>query len=317
VSEDPQDRVPADSVATLAVLAAAAVGVQVGAATVASRFVIAETAPASLALMRYAIGFLCLFPVVVVKRPKAFASADLLPIIGLGIIQFGMLIALLNLALTYIPAGRAALILATMPLQTMLMASVLGRESLTAAKTAGVLLSFVGVALALCDGVLNGGGAGQVAKTWLGDAAVLGAALCGAICSVLYRPYLQRYEALSVSALAMFASVVFLCFPAAREGFFNHWPQLTARGWAAVAFVGLSSGVGYYLWLWALAHTTPTRASVCLALSPVTATALGFWLLSEPVTLMFGTGVLLVGIGLKCALVQPPHQRQTGSQASG
>jgi drug/metabolite transporter (DMT)-like permease len=315
---DPQSRVPAKTVTTLAVLAAAAVGVQVGAATVASRYVIAETAPASLALMRYAIGFLCLLPIVLIKRPKAFASADLLPIIGLGIVQFGMLIALLNLALTFIPAGRAALILATMPLQTMLMAAVFGRESLTAAKTVGVLLSFVGVAIALSDGALSSAG-GEAAKTWPGDMAMLGAALCGAICSVLYRPYLQRYEALSVSALAMFASVVFLCIPAAGEGFFSHWPTLTNRGWAAVAFVGLSSGVGYYLWLWALAHTTPTRASVCLALSPVTATALGFWLLAEPVTLMFGTGVLLVAIGLTCALVdvRPGRTAAAGPEASG
>jgi GNAT superfamily N-acetyltransferase len=45
-----------------ALVAAAATGVQVGAAIVASRFVVGEVPPLTLALMRYAIGFLCLAP---------------------------------------------------------------------------------------------------------------------------------------------------------------------------------------------------------------------------------------------------------------
>ena len=45
-----------------ALLAAAATGVQVGAAIVASRFVVSEVPPLTLALLRYAIGFLCLAP---------------------------------------------------------------------------------------------------------------------------------------------------------------------------------------------------------------------------------------------------------------
>ena len=46
----------------LALLAAAATGVQVGAAMVASRFVVAEVPPLTLALLRYGIGFFCLLP---------------------------------------------------------------------------------------------------------------------------------------------------------------------------------------------------------------------------------------------------------------
>jgi len=48
----------------LAPLAAAATGVQVGAAIVASRFVVADVPPLTLALalLRYAIGFACLLP---------------------------------------------------------------------------------------------------------------------------------------------------------------------------------------------------------------------------------------------------------------
>jgi drug/metabolite transporter (DMT)-like permease len=46
----------------LALLAAAATGVQVGAVIVASRMVVAVVPPLTLAMLRYAIGLLCLIP---------------------------------------------------------------------------------------------------------------------------------------------------------------------------------------------------------------------------------------------------------------
>ena len=51
----------------LPALAAAATGVQVGAAIVATRFVIDQTTPVSLAMLRYAIGFICLAPAVLLS----------------------------------------------------------------------------------------------------------------------------------------------------------------------------------------------------------------------------------------------------------
>ena len=53
---------------TLALAAAAVTGVQVGAALVASRFVIHDIGPASLAFLRYAIAVLCLAPFVIAGR---------------------------------------------------------------------------------------------------------------------------------------------------------------------------------------------------------------------------------------------------------
>jgi drug/metabolite transporter (DMT)-like permease len=223
-----------------------------------------------------------------------FALRDLFPIMGLGIVQFGILIALLNFGLRYIPSGRAALLFSTFPLMTMLIAASLGRERLTGMKSAGVVLTLVGVGATLGESLV----AKASSEEWIGAAAVLSASLCGAVCSVLYRPYLVRYPTLPVGALAMFASVVFLAFLAGAEGFFATWPRLNGSGWGAVVFIGLSSGVGYVLWLWALKQTTPTRVTVFLALSPVTAAVFGVWLLGEPMT----PGMLVGTAGVACGL---------------
>lgn len=295
----------------LPVGAATVNGVLVGATIVATRFVIDQSNPASLALLRYFIGFCCLLPLVLLSTRARFERRDLLPIALLGITQFGVVVTLLNYALQFIPSARAALLFATFPLMTMVLASILGSERLTPVKSTGVLLTVVGVGLALGEKALQ---PGNSANGWMGELAVLGSAFSGALCSVLYRPYLKKYPTLSVSAFAMLASVFALAVVAAREGFFQAVPHFTAGGWLAIFFIGISSAVGYYLWLWALNHTTPTRVTVFLALSPITAAVLGILLLAESISTIFLLGLVCVAAGLVLAL--GPFEHPFGEKAS-
>jgi drug/metabolite transporter (DMT)-like permease len=278
-----------------AAVAAAIAAILVGTGMVATRFVIEQTDPVSLALLRYLVGSLCLLPPVLVSGWARFERRDVLPIALLGIGQFGILIVLLNFGLQYIGSGLGALIFATLPLMTMMLAAALRYEALTPLKSAGVALTVVGVAFAL------GGKLGLPAAApgnWIGEIAVFASALTGAVCAVLYRPYLRRYPALQVSAFAMLASVAFLAALAAWQGLFGAVPRFTPGGWLAVLFIGVSSGIGYYLWLWALKHATPTKVTVFMALSPVTATALGALLLSERLSAPFLLGLGCVALGL-------------------
>lgn len=276
---------------TLAALAAAATGVQVGAAIVATRYVAADISPASLAFLRYAIGVACLVPAVAMASRVRFARADILPIAALGVGQFGILIALLNHGLRSVPAGRGALIFASFPLITLIVAALLGHEHVTVRKISGILATMTGVALALGDKIL---GAGSLA----GELTILASAAVGAVCSVLYRPYLRRYPTLPVSAFAMAAAAVALFPPAALDDLFVAPAHLTLSAWAAIVFIGLSSGTFYVVWLWALKTIPASRVTVFLALSPVTAMVLGVALLGEPVTVQAVVGVACVAAGL-------------------
>jgi len=294
----------------LALLAAAATGVQVGAAIVASRFAVAEVPPLTLAMLRYAIGFACLLPF----AWRALRSANREPIqpagpsawhdyfamAALGIGQFGILIALLNFGLQRIGAAPAALIFSLFPLLTLLLAAALGRERVTLSLLAGVLATIAGVALALAPKLAAPQGSG-----WWGELAVVAAACTGASCSVLYRPYLQRYPTIPVSAFAMLASVFFLGVLSLGE----HWPSriegFSAKAWGAVVFIGVSSGIGYFWWLYALKHESPTRVTVFLALSPVTAAVLGSAWLGEPLQANALAALVLIALGLGAATRTP------------
>ncbi len=224
-------------------------------------------------------------------RRVRFARADILPIAALGIGQFGILIALLNYGLRSVPAGRGALIFASFPLITLVVAALLGHEHVTVRKISGILLTMSGVALALGDKIL---GAGSLA----GELTILASAAVGAVCSVLYRPYLRRYPTLPISAFAMAAAAVALFPFAALDDLFVAPAQLSALGWAAIVFIGLSSGTFYVVWLWALKTIPASRVTVFLALSPLTAIVLGVVLLGEPVTAEMAAGSAFVAAGL-------------------
>jgi drug/metabolite transporter (DMT)-like permease len=272
----------------------------VGAAIAVSRLALAEVPPLSLAMLRYAVGFICLAPFAWPMRRAALTAPHLhsgardfagMALLGIG--QFGVLIALLNFGLQRVGAGQAALIFSLFPLITLVLSTLLGRERVTATLLAGVLISIAGVAVSLAPKLGAHGNA-----SWWGELAVLTAAAIGAACSVLYRPYLRRYPTLPVSAFAMLASVVFLALAAWPE----QWPQrlgtFSATAWTATLFIGVSSGIGYFWWLYALKNESPTRVTVFLALNPPTAALLGWAMLGEPVHQSVIAGLLLVAMGL-------------------
>jgi drug/metabolite transporter (DMT)-like permease len=285
-------------------VAAAIVGVQTGAAIVATRAVVHELGPASLACLRYAIGALCLLPFLRRRALwRTLAPRDLAAVALLGVLQFGVNTALLNVGLQTLPAGLGALLYTTFPLLTLVLAALLGRERFSLRALVGVLLSIAGVAVALRAPV-----AGAAAQAG-GATMVLLAAGCGALCAVLYRPYVQRYAPLLVGAIAMGASVLALALPAWAEGVAPAAAALSLRSWGAVIFSGLSSGIGYTLWLWALAHSAPTRVTAFLALSPITALLLGAAWLGEPLAWSAAAGTVCVVLGLIVTATGPARGR--------
>lgn len=280
--------------------AAAATGVQVGAAMVATRYAIDAAGPASLGFLRYLIGLACLVPVVLLRPRRAIAPLDLVPIGLLGIGQFALLIVLLNYALLHIPAALASLLFSTFPLMTMLLSASLGRERLTRGKIGGSLLTFAGVAVALLGAAFTTLPA--QGSPWLGVLAALGAAACGAVCSISYAPYVARYSSLQVTTFAMLAAVLALMVLAALEGLFSEWPAFTGSETAAIVFIGVSSGAGFFLWVYALGNADPTVVTMFLALGPITAAIGGMMLLGEPVPRAAVAGLGCVVVGLWWAL---------------
>jgi len=279
----------------LPIIAALFTGIQVGAALVASKYVIDQTTPAALAMLRYAIGFLCLLPVVLSLSRLNFTFRDLLPISLLGALQFGVLIALLNYALQYLPSAQVALIFSTFPLQTLILAFLFGKESFSWTKCIAVLLTITGIAVTLGEELYF---SRNIPIHWPSVLAATASAFIGALCSIFYRPYLEKYPTQNVGALAMLASVFILFIYSGLEGSLVELSAITTTGWLVILFIGISSGIGYFSWLWALKYLPPTKVTIFLSLSPITSAFLGALILAEPLTASLTSGIVLVSAGL-------------------
>ncbi|MEW9678544.1 EamA family transporter [Pseudomonas sp. TE50-2] len=164
-------------------------------------------------------------------------------------------------------------------------------------KLAGVLLAVSGVGLLLGmpkTGLESSSGV-------LGFGALITATVIGAVTSVMYSPYLARYSALHTSGLAMVAAVMFLilyCLLTSQPLL----PSASAVQWANVCFIGLSSGLGYFCWLWALARLEPSRVVAFQALGPITAAGIEIVLGSRMLTLELIISLVMVITGLSLAM---------------
>ena len=153
--------------APLPALAAATTGVLVGAALVATRSIATVVPPGSLALLRYSIGCLCLLPAFALRRSTRLPLLEALKIAGLGILQFAVVVGLLNLSLRSIPSARAALLFSLCPILTLVLESCLRRRIPSASSAVGAVLALGGVAIAFGWEAVQGPGG----MSWAGEGA--------------------------------------------------------------------------------------------------------------------------------------------------
>ena len=290
----------------LGVAAAAASSVLGGASVVATRFVIGDTDPLVLALLRYGIGAACLVPIALLIGGRRVARADLPAVALPGALFFALFPTLFNAALAHTTAARGALALSTLPLLTLVVAAALGVEAVTRDKLAGVALAVLGVAVALS------GELAAVEGAWRGDLIMVGTALCGAVYNVLARPYLARYPVLTFTACAMLWGTAALAVTAGAAGALAAAPSFTPAGWLAVGFLGVfGAALTFMLWSLGLAYATPTLVAITVTLNPVVATVLGVSLLGEPVAARLLLGLAAVAGGIALAN-RPRRRRQQG-----
>ncbi len=290
----------------LAAVVSSALGGTAGAIT---RYVIGATDPVTLAAFRFGIAFVLILPVALALRSKFPKGKDWIAVAALGILFFGIFFFIYNIAMSLTTAARGSLALSTLPLTTMLVAFLLRLEALTLRKTLGVLIAMSGVAAALWAGL-----AGAPAGAWRGDLIMMGGTLIMAFYSVWSRPLMARSSILGFLAAGMgfgaAASVLLAWF---SGGFNNVLQTFGSAQWTAVIVLGVFGGAAaFYLWVFALERTTPTRVTNTMTVNPVAASLLAAVLVSEPLGLNLLLGIAAVGAGIWLASTERPERRISG-----
>ncbi len=277
----------------LANLLAAFSALGAGVAIVATRFIIDETDPATLAFLRFGIGAICLLPFLIAGfRRQSIPPADWLPIVLLGVLFFGVFSWLLNASLQYTTAAHGAVGLATMPILTLLLASMFGRETMTRIKLLSVFLAFVGVTVAVSDSLFTApAGPNQL----LGDGLMLLAAFTAAVYSIFAKPYIARYGAIFFTALAMVIGVASLAVVVGYTGGLSAWPQFSPLTWGVIIFLGVVGGaIQFASFIWALRWISASRAGIALTLTPISAFLVAWPVLGEAITIQAVIGLILI-----------------------
>lgn len=221
---------------------------------------------------------------------------DIVPIALLGIVGFGCYQIIWPVALQTIPAGDSALLIATTPVITALLAVATGADAPSPVKLLGALVSFLGVAVVIAAGQgLNLG------VSLVGDLLTLVAALCWALYTVFGAGILRRHSPLMATTWAIVAGTLFMAPVGIAQ---LATVDLSVVGPAvvlAVVYAGtLAAGFSNVIVFHGLKLLGPTRVSAFQFLVPALAVVLAAIFLGEPIRLVqvLGGIVILAGVAL-------------------
>jgi drug/metabolite transporter (DMT)-like permease len=280
-----------DQTGVFAAVVSSAIGGIAGGAT---RFVVHATDPVTLGVFRFGTGFLILLPIALYMKSRWPKGRDWIAVAALGILFFFAFSVLFNLAYTYTTAARGALTLSTMPLMTMLVGAVLGIETLTVRRTAGVLIAMTGVLFALAFGLSN-----APAGAWRGELVMFAATFCMSLYNVWSRPFIARSDPLAFLTAGMGAAAFCLLVWALAIHGFDAAAQFGRPQWIAIAYLGVVGSAGaFILWVFALSRTSPTKTAVTITVNPVFASIVGAVAIGEGIGLNLIVGLAAVASGI-------------------
>jgi drug/metabolite transporter (DMT)-like permease len=273
------------------------------------RYVVASTTV--LLLLRWRTGSISL--------PRS----DFLRICILGVVGFGCYQILWSTGIQTISAGDSALLIATTPVFTAVLAAMTGADSLSPLRLAGALLSFVGVAV-----VIESGPGFDLTASLIGDLLTLSAAMCWAIYTAFGANVLRRHSPLKTTTWAVVAGTVFLApfglFQLGTVGIAGGMEAAVATGALVAAVLAilysgtLAAGVANVVIFHGIKLVGPTRITALQSLVPAMAVVLAAIFLGEPIRLgqIVGGVIILAGVAILRRGTLPGMGRLRASRAS-
>lgn len=283
-----------------------------GMSFVAIRVVMAENeAPATLGFLRYGLAVVILLPLLFWSRRFPSDLKTLAAIIGLGALQFGLFHLFVNTALESIPASRGAVIFSLIPVMTMIIASLAGREMLSKLNLFAAFLSVVGVSLAIGEKAFEN--SGEV-YSWWGELLFFLAVCCGAIYNSFSSQILKSSSLVQTTIIGMSAGVICILPIAFMEDLPTVVLAFSPTDWLWILYLaGPAAALSLFLFNWGLQKLSPARAAIYVPLAPVAAAAFSAQLLGEQLSSFFLIGLALaisgpLLLGLKSKIQSSPRR---------
>lgn len=267
---------------------------------VAIRLGYAELAPFWGAAVRFLAAALVLLAVVAVMRLALPRGRALTGVVIYGVLNFGLSYMFAYWALTEVTAGTAMVILAIVPLLTLILAVVQRVETFHIKGLVGALVAVIGVAIVFRESI-------GAASPWA-LLALLGGALSMSEVGIVIKKY-PRVHPVVENALAMAIGGGLLL--ALSLIFSEPWvvPSKPATQLSLLYLIVFGSIAVFVLYLVVLGRWTASGASYVMLIMPLLTIVLGVVILGESVSLSFLAGGALVLAGVYIGAFHPGEQK--------
>jgi len=277
-----------------------------GSGFIASKIGMQHAAPFTFLTLRFAIGTLCLIPIVLITRPLWPRGA------ALGhVVVAGLLMHAIHLSGSHytqylgLSAGITSVLLCIQPLITALIAARWMRERLTSLQWAGIVLALAGVALIVWHKI-------DVHDATAGSLIAVAVALFGVTAGTLYqRTFCPRVD-LRAAALLQFAATFTVLAPMALAFEDNAIRWSWALAGALLYLVIFASLLAVSAWHYLMRHGGATHVTSLVYLTPAFAIVPEFlWFgIAPSATSWAGIVITCFGVGL---VVWRPAQPRKGA----
>lgn len=191
-------------------------------------------------------------------------------------------------------AGNASVLLATIPIWTLMLSTLKGHEKAGWWVWLGITGTLLGMVLVVVGGNQSIGFQGNTVK---GDLLMVGAAMTWASYAVASRDLVRKYGSTPVAAWTLWIGTVGLVLLGLPSLLQLDVTQVSTTSWFAVLYAGVFAiGLAYVLWNRGIKAIGSSRTATYQNLTPVVALLVAwFWLNETPSGLQVGGAVIVLG----------------------
>jgi drug/metabolite transporter (DMT)-like permease len=261
------------------------------------KILVGAISPLDLATIRFVCSCILIIPIILLIENRAdlkqmikrnfwiYSVLSLIGIVGYNGLFFQ--------GLKYTTPINAALIMATNPPLTLLLAAIFLKESMNFNQKIGALMSLIGVGVVIAHGSLGELLHLQLA---LGDLMIMMANICWALYGVLARRYLKQSSPLMTTASTMFIGSIILLL---MTGYDTNISQIllsqTPHIYRALLYmIVFGTVLAYLFWNYGISQLGAGNTAIFFNLIPVVTTVIAIFLgeIITPVQLVGGMGVI-------------------------
>jgi drug/metabolite transporter (DMT)-like permease len=265
-----------------------------------------EVEPITLAAVRYTIAVIPLIIFMIATSGKISflkpLKEDFLFFLSLGIVGITLPNVFQNYGMTMTESHVSAIIQASGPVFTIIMAVMILKEPLGRNKVIGTLIALSGTIL-----LVTGSGSDLLGITFLGNFLVLMSAISYAISSIMSKKILHKYDPLSAATMSMFLGTIILIGLMIFESPAQNIPKISVEGWIIILILAILPGaLALLVWYTVLKRAEVSRIILFIYLVPIFAAIIAYIWLKEEILLT----TIIFGFLILCGVVIAQYEKK-------